>query len=62
MKVKLELDPQIFGNLRVLLVAGVKSDRTPESAILAGAQLLQLLDQAAEAAQRSNVVELEKAS
>jgi hypothetical protein len=48
MKIKLELDQAVFGNLRTLVIAGVKSTQTPESAIFAGAQILQLLDQAME--------------
>ncbi len=50
MKVKLELEPSVFANLRILVVAGAKSPATDENAILAAAQLLQILAQAAQAA------------
>ncbi len=54
-KVRLEFDPSVFQNLRVLLVAGVKSPQTPDTAIMAGAQILQILDLAAEEFQKSQL-------
>lgn len=39
----LELTPELFSNLRLLVVAGAKSPQTGEDAIMGGAQLLQLM-------------------
>ena len=59
MKIKLELDPAIFCNLRVLVVAGAKSSRTDENAIMAAAQVLQIMAQAAKASETA-VVQVEQ--
>jgi hypothetical protein len=48
--IKLELSPELFGNLRTLLVAGAKSPNTGDMAIMACAQLLQIMDKAAQEA------------
>lgn len=50
MTIELELTPELLGNLRVLVVAGAKSPQTGEDAIMAAAQLLQIMHKAANAA------------
>lgn len=45
--IKLELTAALFGNLRALVVAGAKSPTTGEDAVMAGAQLLAIMAQAA---------------
>ena len=50
MTIKLELTEALYANLRVLVTAGAKSPQTGEDAIMAAAQLLQLMAQAAQAA------------
>ena len=51
MTITLELTPELFQNLRVMVTAGGKNAETGENGIMAAAQLLQLLAQAAEKAQ-----------
>lgn len=41
--IRIELTPELLGNLRVLIVAGAKSPNTGEDAIMAAAQLLSIL-------------------
>lgn len=48
--ITLELSPELYNNLRLLVVAGAKSPATDENAIFAAAQLLQIMGQAAEVA------------
>ena len=43
MMINLKLTPELYGNLRVLVMAGAKSPQTGEDAIMAAAQLLQLM-------------------
>lgn len=50
MQIELKLTPDLYNNLRVLVIAGAKSPQTDETAIFAAAQLLQMMMQAAEAA------------
>lgn len=53
--IKLELQSNIFGNLRALVVAGAKAADTGENGIMAAAQLLQIMAQAQQEAQASKV-------
>ncbi len=48
--IKLELSQAMLGNLRALVVAGAKSPQTGDDAIMAAAQLLQIMAKAQEAA------------
>ena len=43
MMINLKLTPELYGNLRILVTAGAKSPQTGEEAIMAAAQLLQLM-------------------
>ena len=51
--IKLELTPELYGNLRVLVVAGAKSPQTDEMAIMAAAELLVKMAEAFKAAQQA---------
>ena len=50
--IKLELTPELYGNLRILVLAGSKSPQTGEDAVIAGAHLLQVMAQALEASKK----------
>jgi hypothetical protein len=49
--IKLELEPAVFGNLKALVIAGGKAMDTGENGIMAAAQMLQILAQAAQDAE-----------
>ena len=44
--IRLELTETLYGNLRALVTAGAKNPQTGEDAIMAAAQLLQIMTQA----------------
>lgn len=49
--IKIELDPTVFKNLVALVVEGSKAKDTGMNGVIAGAQVLQILAQAEQAAQ-----------
>ena len=51
--IKLDLTPELYGNLRILVVAGAKSPQTDEMAIMAAAELLVKMAEAFNAAQQA---------
>lgn len=52
MTITLKLTPALYANLRVLVTAGAKSPQSGEDGIMAAAQLLGLMTQAASQAQQ----------
>lgn len=61
-KIALDLSPDLFRNLRILVVAGGKSSQTDEAAMMAAAHLLQIMNEAAIAASQKPAPEPSKAA